>query len=279
MRKMTLAEQKEIMLEILQYIDDVATRHHLRYSLWGGTMLGAVRHQGFIPWDDDIDISLPREDYNKLLALLKQKEEYLLVDYTHPGDYTQGWAKLTHRHSVDRKKKYFSPDSVGGVFVDIMPIDGLPGDEEEIKKFKGRVQVLYKQIRASHFPSYASSISLGEAMKRLSLAFPLHVLSKVNGGKETLVTRLETLSQTYPLDKAEKCGHLLSRYRKNLGYPSSIWEETRDYEFEGRAFKGITDSHTYLSLLYGENYMEIPPKSKQITHMEHEFFWKDSVTE
>ncbi|WP_368646169.1 phosphorylcholine transferase LicD [Alkalibacterium putridalgicola] len=275
MSKIELKEQKKIMTEILVYIDRLAAEHNLTYSLWGGTMLGAVRHKGYIPWDDDIDISMPREDYEKLIDILKDKEDYDLYEYSIQDQYTQGWAKLAHKGSIDKKGKFFGSDISHGVFVDIMPIDGFPSTETEIRKFKKEVRQAYLLVRSANFPSYASSISLIESLKRLILAFPLYLSSKRRGGKTNLVTELNRLSKIYSIKNSDKCGHLLSRYKGNLGYPSSIWDEIKDYDFEGYRFKGIAASDTYLSLLYGENYMDLPPKDKQITHDEHEFFVKD----
>lgn len=275
MEKLTLNEQKMIMMDILIYIDQLAEKHNLRYSLWGGTMLGAVRHKGFIPWDDDIDISLPRDDYEKLLDILKKQDKYKLFEYSIQEDYTWGWAKLTHKGTGDKKKKYFHPDSSHGIFVDIVPIDGFPSSEKEIKSLKRKLHHLNLVIKSSRFPSYASSIHLPTSLKKLILLFPLFIYSKIRGGKERFTRELNQLSVQYSLNDAEKCGHLLSRYKTNLGYPSSIWKDLQDYEFEGHYFKGIADSDKYLSLLYGEDYMKIPPKEKQISHDEHDFYRMD----
>lgn len=277
MEKMTLNEQRLVMMEILIYIDQLADKHNLRYSLWGGTLLGAVRHKGFIPWDDDIDISLPREDYEKLLNLLKSQNKYKLFEYSLQEDYTWGWAKLTHKGTEDNKKKYFHTGSSHGIFVDIVPIDGFPSGEKDIKTLKRKLYQLNLIIKSSQFPNYASSIHLPIALKKLVLLFPLFVYSRIRGGKETFTRKLNQLSVQYSLYETDKCGHLLSRYKTNLGYPSSIWDELKVYDFEGHSFKGIADSHTYLTLLYGENYMKIPPKEKQVTHEEHEFYRMEGV--
>lgn len=272
MKKMTLDEQKSVMLDILVYIDKLTKTHDLRYSLWGGSLLGAVRHKGFIPWDDDIDISLPREDYEKLMKLLKKQNDYQLFEYSLDKHYTWGWAKLSDKGTLDKKKKYFGSKDSHGIFVDIIPIDGFPSSDKEIKSLKKKLYYLNLVVKSSQFPSYASSIRLMTALKKLCLLFPVYLYSHMRGGKETFTSKLDDLSVQYSLGKAEKCGHFLSRYKTNLGYPSSIWDELKDYEFEGHRFKGIADSATYLSLLYGENYMAIPPKEKQFTHEEHDFY-------
>ncbi|SFC09720.1 lipopolysaccharide cholinephosphotransferase [Alkalibacterium subtropicum] len=279
MKKITLADQKKNMLEILLYIDQIASDNHLTYSLWGGTMLGAVRHKGYIPWDDDIDISLPRHDYEKLIDILKNKDTYDLYEYSLQEDYNLGWAKLVDKKSIDLKKKYFDSRSTYGISVDIMPIDGLPPEEKEIQALKKKLYRLYLMVRSSAFPSYASSIHSKEACMRLALLFPVYIYTKIRGGKTAVIKEIDTLSKRFRIDDSVKCGHLLSRYKSNMGYPSSIWEEIDEYEFEGFYFKGIADAHTYLSLLYGDDYMEIPPKEKQMIHEEHEFYRKEGLAD
>lgn len=78
--KLSLEQQKAMMLEILIYLDQIISKHNLRYSFRGGSMLGAVRHKDFIPWDDDKDISLPREDYERLINILKEEKIYRLYE-------------------------------------------------------------------------------------------------------------------------------------------------------------------------------------------------------
>lgn len=80
MEKLSLEQQKAMMLEILIYLDQIISKHNLRYSFWGGSMLGAVRHKDFIPWDDDKDISLLREDYERLINILKEEKTYRLYE-------------------------------------------------------------------------------------------------------------------------------------------------------------------------------------------------------
>lgn len=272
MDKIGLEGHKQIMLELMIYLDEVITVNNLKYSLWGGTLLGAVRHKGFIPWDDDIDISLPRNDYDQLMKILRRSEDYELFEFSTHEYYTLGWAKLTHPGTIDMKKKYFNTDLSHGIFVDIIPIDGLPSKDKEVRKYKKRVHKVYDLVTSSDFPYYAASVSLKTGVKKIVKAFPYYVLSKANGGKKQLIKELDALSRTYCLEESDRCGHLLSRYKDSLGYPSTIWKELKEYEFEGYYFKGVADSHTYLSLLYGKDYMEIPSKEKQVTHEEHEFY-------
>lgn len=115
--------------EILDVIHQVCTEHGLRYSLAYGTLLGAVRHKGFIPWDDDIDLMMPREDYEKLLVIWNQSapKGYILQNTRTDPDFTQNFTKIRKDHTTflqgesEREKHYHK-----GIFVDIFPAIGSP---------------------------------------------------------------------------------------------------------------------------------------------------------
>lgn len=114
--------------EILDVIHQVCTEHGLRYSLAYGTLLGAVRHKGFIPWDDDIDLMMPREDYEKLLVIWNQSapKGYILQNTRTDSDFTQNFTKIRKDHTTflqdeaERTKHYHK-----GIFVDIFPVIGF----------------------------------------------------------------------------------------------------------------------------------------------------------
>ncbi len=117
-------------LEILKVIDGFCRKHHIHYSLYAGTLLGAVRHQGFIPWDDDLDICMPRGDYLKFLQLweVDPVEGYILQNKENSPEFTQSFTKIRKDHTafvqVDSEKGAYHT----GIFVDIFPIDRIPVD-------------------------------------------------------------------------------------------------------------------------------------------------------
>ncbi|GBD80641.1 hypothetical protein TEHAB4_11650 [Tetragenococcus halophilus] len=140
-KQVSLTEQKKIMLEILDYIDKVCSKYGIFYSLSGGTLLGAVRHAGFIPWDDDIDIMLTRNNYDKLIHQLeKEPGEYTFFNFSVSG-YKYVFAKLCS--SVTYQRSPSSEIASLGIFIDIFPIDSLPD----------RIETLYHFIKEN--PQYA----------------------------------------------------------------------------------------------------------------------------
>lgn len=119
-KKLSLDQVKETALQLLIYVDRICEENDLKYSLYYGTLLGAVRHKGFIPWDDDIDIVMLRPDYDKLLSILAKDETYLLLDQSTRPDYRYTFAKLVDSNTYLESTQFYSgEDPELGVFLNI----------------------------------------------------------------------------------------------------------------------------------------------------------------
>ena len=141
MKEMTLDEIHDVQIHILDKIDEICRHLNLRYSLGGGSLLGAVRHKGYIPWDDDIDIMLPRPDYETLLKAFYCKYPHLIIqDYNSDIAYQLRWARI-----YDDRTLLISKNTIDGVFVDVFPIDGLP-PLHEMKDYMDRLKRLRKNL-------------------------------------------------------------------------------------------------------------------------------------
>ena len=128
---------QEKLLEMFTWLVDFMSKNNLRYYMIGGTMLGAVRHQGFIPWDDDIDIAMPRSDYEKLIALLKDPVDHYLIETPRSleKDYVYGYAKLYDMNTTMTEKK--RKNITRGIYIDIFPLDGIGNTlDESYKNYK-----------------------------------------------------------------------------------------------------------------------------------------------
>ena len=119
---------KKIQLEILIQIDRICKKHKIHYSLYAGTMLGAVRHKGFIPWDDDLDICMLRNDYNKFLKVWKKENTngYILQNKDIEPNFTQSFSKIRKDHTTFIQAEWEQGKYHTGIFVDIFPIDRIP---------------------------------------------------------------------------------------------------------------------------------------------------------
>lgn len=276
-KQVSSTEQKNIMLEILDYIEKVCSKYDIPYSLSGGTLLGAVRHQGFIPWDDDIDIMLTRNNYDKLIYQLeKEPGGYTFLNFSVTG-YKYVFAKLCS--SITYQKSPNSEIDKLGIFVDIFPIDSLPTQTLEREQFIREIKQAQRNASMSDFYSYAGSDTYLKKIIKKFLYFPrFYRLSR----ELTMKERLEELNlkmQKYNNVDTKYVGFVCSRYALTKEkFPRGIFEEYSYYEFEGRKYQGIEDADVYLKQLYGD-YMQMPPKNKQVNHDFYRWYWREKVEE
>ena len=144
-------EMQRIILGILEAIDKVCRKHNLQYFMIAGTMLGAVRHHGFIPWDDDADVALPRHDYEVLLAHANEwlPEEYELVDYEKDSHYPYQFARIQDKRTTYILRRSFK--FLGGIPVDVFPIDGMTENRLARKQTALLLAARPLQARQRHF--------------------------------------------------------------------------------------------------------------------------------
>lgn len=238
----------------LEAIDQVCREHGLRYYLWAGTMLGAVRHKGFIPWDDDMDICMPRPDYEQLIAHWREwlPEPYEVIAPETDPTYPYPFAKIEDASTTVLERPDFK--FLEGVYIDVFPIDGAPADEEERKSHFKR----YKVWRHLLFLRGRDPFKHGHGPRSW---FPW-LLHKAWSLAE-LQEKVKEYMTKYPYDESEYvCDYddgLKGVIEKRLlGTPQT-------YPFEDKQFLGVEHYDEYLSNKYGD-YMQLPPKEKQIQH-------------
>lgn len=259
-------EVKDKVLEILEYIDSISRENGINYSLGGGSLLGAVRHNGFIPWDNDADIMLLRDDYEKLINILKDTTRYKLIVNNFDGLSDQLpmlFAKLVCK---DIKTESINADanSNGGVGVDIFPIDKLPSNEDDIDIFKKRAQKLMRQSYKSNIKFYWMSNSLKKKYIKLVVLFPIFLINRMNG---SMAKKLKIVNDFFKSNdkntQSSKVAWLGTFYDEQ--YDISLFSHYKDYQFESTQLMGIKNADDYLKNLYGD-YMMLPPKGKRIAH-------------
>lgn len=134
-----------VCLEILKEIDRICTKYNIQYWLEGGSMLGAVRHHGFIPWDDDLDIAMFREDYERFLKIAQKelKPEYFLQTHEIEREYPLFFAKVRKNNTYIEEECFLSLNFHKGIFVDIFPVDKLPYGVNKVKVYCKKLRILF----------------------------------------------------------------------------------------------------------------------------------------
>ena len=257
-KKIDSKEQKEYIFTILSDFADYCEDNGLDYSLCGGTLLGAVRHKDFIPWDDDVDVFMPRPDYVKLHRLLKEKKikNNYIIKSLEAGNADFPFAKII---DTDTKldPKYYSTDR--NLWIDIFPIDGLPQNKE--KGYK--ILVIANKIKKMYEKSVIK-IGTGKTQFRALAKMPVLIVFHGIGAKR-FGTILNKIALRYDYASSEIIGAIAWSCGKCERMKKKIFEKKTYLSFHGKKLRAIKNYDKYLKKMYG-NYMELPPEDKRIVH-------------
>jgi len=271
-RKVLKDEIKKIELELLTLVDKVCRKNNIEYSLGGGSLLGSIRHKGFIPWDDDIDIMLTRENYNKLIKLLSHQDEAELWHYSIKETF-QPYAKLCNKETYQAKAGFDFLWPKIGVNIDIFPMDSMPSNEEERVKFMHEAQHKAEILYSTSFPAFVSGSKWYYSLARLFLRGPKYL--KYHGKNKQVARDVDEFMSKYQLDSnANQIGFLASRYFDKEHFQIEIFEEYEEVKFENLTVRKIVDHDSYLRQIHGD-YMQLPPEIQRISHDYGTFYWKE----
>ena len=253
-----LRQIQQIQLNMLIQVDDICRRHDIHYNIIAGTLLGAIRHKGYIPWDDDADVALFRKDYERFRTVCKEeldKSQYYFQDHTNTKGYRWGYGKFRKKGTLFLRKNQEDMPYEQGIFIDIFPLDKVPanlilrsfhnfhcfcirnilwssvGKKQEKNLFKKMCYSILSYIPEDIFLHHYDSFT-----------------KKSNYLKSDWVRIL-----TYPTPT------------KDYGYRKRWYEESIEIEFEGKMFYGIKDWDEYLTFKFG-NYWILPEQEKRKTH-------------
>lgn len=253
--KLTLDEIKSIELNILSYVASLCENHNLRYFLAYGTLIGAIRHKGFIPWDDDIDIMMPRDDYSHLIDIIRSENgKYECLVPLENGYFYEFVKVIDTTTSV---QEIHTIKSHCGVWIDIFPLDGLKIND----KFSHFLLALCNRCRAAAVNKKFPHKTKGMVVP---IEYMFWILCRLISYKPFLSCSLK-LAQKYKYDDCDIVGYA-SSYPANNKYLKREWfTDTVDVEFEGQYFKAPMGFHKYLSTQYGD-YMQLPSGDKRVSH-------------
>lgn len=257
---------KEKLLNMMKWFHGFCVENNLTYYALGGTMLGAARHNGFIPWDDDIDVGMPRSDYEKMCIIFNNNPSDVYVLETpklNDEGYCYPISKLydTTTTLTEKKRKLVKR----GVFIDIFPLDGIGNTEEEARERYKCVEKKYNLLL-----SKVCGIRKGRELYKNIAAFSLGICPFINVKK--LILNLDNLCSKYDYDSHEWIGNLLGAWRFKEIMPKHILGSPTLYQFEDMEIYGAENYDAYLTYLYGD-WRKLPPIEKRVTH--HDFIFCD----
>ena len=263
MNKLTLREIQEAELAIMTEFDKAARKYNLKYTLCAGTLIGAVRHKGFIPWDDDMDIMMPRPDYEKLIRLNRKKklwdDRYFLSSFE-DGTLDAPYAKLFDSRISVKEENYKQKD-VKNLWIDIFPMDGLPEDEKKIKRhYKIALSLCKMNVASVVNNGYGSSRAVILVKDIFVKPFAKLV------GRRRIAALQRKLALKYSYSHAPKCGMVTWAYDgPGQAMPREEFEKMIEMPFEGKNFSVTSLWDQNLTGIFGD-YMTLPPEEDRITH-------------
>lgn len=243
----------------MKVFDKFCRRHKLRYFLCGGCCIGTIRHQGFIPWDDDVDVFMPRPDYERLRKLWKQEmdEHQYALCRSGPGVFLRSMlTAISDEETTFIKERQADLDIHHGVRLEILPLDGCPNNPV-LRRLQILCALIFQVFNLQEAPT-----SKGKALEWAGKA----ILALFPGQKARYrIWRLmEKLMSRYSFDRCTKTTELCSRYQYMVNeYPHWVFEKAVFKPFEGQKFPIPLGYDTYLTMAFGD-YMELPPESAQI---------------
>ena len=254
-RQLNEEEIKEVELGVMDYIHNLCQKENINYSLAYGTLLGAVRHKGYIPWDDDVDISLKRDEYDKLYqAVLRDNDPiYKVASWENDARYPYPFYRVYDARTV-YENNYIENDIDLGICVDVFPFDYYADVNKEMVKL--------------------------DTYRRLSV-YTLYGIHSKNAGLKNIIryllvlvfrlTRVKTWNKKMNLlsmqaNDNDSIDYLMENKRTSTKFEKTLLDKVMDSPFEDRTYKIPEASHQILSAIYGDDFMEIPPVEKRVKH-------------
>ena len=254
---------KQILINMLDEFILICNKYNLKYTLLGGSLLGAIRHHGFIPWDDDIDIGMPRDDYDKFIsiALKALNKKYKIATIYNENNFCYPFCKLYDNETtlIELKDLPF----IYGIYIDIFPLDGIPKDLSIRHKIISPIQ---KRRNVAGFLAKAE-LSYFYKFKHL----PAYLFySLLYGDSHSALIKCEELAHKYPYcNEYDIINHYGAWGEKEIS-DYSWFNPLKEYTFEGRKVWGPNNYDAYLTKMYGD-YMTPPPIEKRKSHHSHYF--------
>ena len=276
MQEVTKQEQPRwngILVEVFSTFISFCTRHQLRYFCAGGTAIGAVRHQGMIPWDDDIDVFMPRPDYDRFLALAAHSmpEGYEVLSPYATKDYPMYFAKMCNARTTLLENERIP--CVFGLYIDIFPLDGACDDVETCYREKRRFKRLMNKLEAvsthNSFGEYVGLLTKRREWGRFAVKTVAFCCR--SWLRRWLLKQMDSIAYGHDYALSSRVVTYSGAYQRQEIYPKAWLETPQMFAFEGLMVNLPHDYDAYLRHFFGD-YMTLPPVEQRASHHQKVFF-------
>jgi lipopolysaccharide cholinephosphotransferase len=249
-------EQKALLIELLDYVHNFCLAHNIKYSLCGGTLLGAIRHKGFIPWDDDIDIQLLRDDYNRLIEDWNKESHPYIFHNIESGNTQYAYGKISNPKTIVKDGNNW----LMGVNIDVFPIDKVI----DIDDFRRRHAAVMKRY-----------VYLWRIMRpfKWNVKIIFWKIIRMFKNEQDIIREIDNIAKSNNDRESDYVFEMVAGRLYKEPCPSKVFEEMIQVEFENKKYFAVKGYDQYLSSCYG-NYMQLPPKEKRVSHHSIEAYWK-----
>lgn len=276
-KRVSQKDTKKILLELLKFFDSICCQNEIEYSLSGGSLLGAVRNQGIIPWDDDVDVMLTRPNYEKAKKVFNSLHDSKIgfMDENTDGFYYP-FSKLYSKQTL--LQTFAGQDSRIrglGIFLDVFPIDIMPEPGRKLDEYYDDMSRL-NQAMWMDIPGffYANTNILKRFAKRIVRYPRYHKIKSIDANPENWKKIVLKEITKFDNTTEKNAGFILSEYGSKESIPKETFNHYSEICFEGNKYMAVSDYDTYLHALYG-NYLELPPKEKRVPkHNYYIAYWK-----
>ena len=263
MRKVEGDELRQIQLQILNQVSTYCERENIRYWLDCGTLLGAIRHKGFIPWDDDIDIGMLREDYEKFITNFnKVNNRYRCWTMNNTHNFPIPFAKV-----MDLNTELYEPDKKSGIKmcinIDVFPYDNAPEEEKLLNDMYNTRDKYISMYTKSVFPKWEGDGRIKRITRYILYMFLRFI------PRQFLVNKINNNIMRYRDAETKYVGNFTSYSR--ILCNKEIFDSFIDVEFEGKKYKAPAGYDAWLKAFYGD-YMKLPSEEQQISHHRFEAY-------
>lgn len=263
MKELSLKDQHILLLGIAKEFDKVCRDSRIPYYMLGGTMLGAIRHKGFIPWDDDMDFGVPRPYYERLISALEEQlpVRYRCCTYDNSRNIIYPFIKIEDTHTKCHNGQYQGTiDDYLGINIDVFPLDYCELSDREIKRL-----IWLNDKYGRVFTGSASGSALKLVLKRfIRLCIPF--------SQDQCYRYIE--KKMLSIHNGNYIGNLLGHWEEKEIVPQQWYGLGFYYDFEGLQLMGLKEYDKYLTRMYGD-YMRLPPMEKRVCHADGVFLMKE----